>query len=203
MGHRHMRRRCCRGWRSSPTQRPPGMWAAHPWVRMCRASYGRPIVGGRCLVKLKVLSVALAALLVTLLVTPARAAAGLTEVTGFGSNPGALRMYSYVPSGLPAGAPLVVALHGCTQSASDYYGHSGWPKYADLYHAALVFPEQTTANNSLSCFNWFNAADIARGGGEALSVKQMVDYASAHYGSDPRRAYVTGLSAGGAKTAGH
>jgi poly(hydroxyalkanoate) depolymerase family esterase len=152
-------------------------------------------------VKLKIWSVALAALLVTLVVTPARAAAGLTQVTGFGSNPGALNMYSYVPSGLPAGAPLVVALHGCTQSASDYYGHSGWPKYADLYRTALVFPEQTTANNSLSCFNWFNAADIGRGGGEALSVKQMVDYAIAHYGSDPRRIYVTGLSAGGAMTA--
>jgi poly(hydroxyalkanoate) depolymerase family esterase len=152
-------------------------------------------------VRKKIWSVALAALLVALVVTPARAAAGLTEVTGFGSNPGALKMYSYLPSGLPAGAPLVVALHGCTQSASDYYGHSGWPKYADLYHAALLFPEQTSANNSLSCFNWFNAADIARGGGEALSVKQMVDYAIAHYGSDPQRIYVTGLSAGGAMTA--
>jgi poly(hydroxyalkanoate) depolymerase family esterase len=152
-------------------------------------------------VKLKIWSVALAALLVALVVTPARAAAGLTQVTGFGSNPGALNMYSYVPAGLPAGAPLVVALHGCTQSASDYYGHSGWPKYADLYHVALVFPEQTTANNSLSCFNWFNAGDIARGGGEALSIKQMVDYAIAHYGSDAKRVYVTGLSAGGAMTA--
>jgi poly(hydroxyalkanoate) depolymerase family esterase len=144
---------------------------------------------------------AMAAVLVTVVVAPARAAATLTPVTGFGSNPGALKMYSYVPSGLPSGSPLVVALHGCAQSASDYYGHSGWPKYADLYHAALVFPEQTTANNSLSCFNWFTAGDIARGGGEALSIKQMVDYAVAHYGSDPRRVYVTGLSAGGAMTA--
>jgi poly(hydroxyalkanoate) depolymerase family esterase len=142
-----------------------------------------------------------AVLLTAAVVAPARAAATLTEVTGFGSNPGALRMYSYLPSGLSTGRPLVVALHGCTQSASDYYGHSGWPKYADLYRAALVFPEQTSANNALSCFNWFTAGDIARGGGEALSIKQMVDYAVAHYGSDPKRVYVTGLSAGGAMTA--
>ncbi|MEV4703425.1 PHB depolymerase family esterase [Actinoplanes sp. NPDC049316] len=134
------------------------------------------------------------------LAPPAQAAAGLTQVTGFGSNPGALRMYSYVPAGLPAGRPLIVALHGCTQSASAYYGNSGWSKYADLYAAALVFPEQTSANNALSCFNWFNAGDIARGRGEALSIKQMVDFAVARYGSDPRRVYVTGLSAGGAMT---
>jgi poly(hydroxyalkanoate) depolymerase family esterase len=135
------------------------------------------------------------------LTPPARAAAGLTPVTGFGSNPGALRMYSYVPAGLPAGRPVIVALHGCTQSAPAYYGNAGWPKYADLYGAALVLPEQTAANNPLSCFNWYVAGDIARGRGEALSIKQMVDYAVAHYGSDPRRVYVTGLSAGGAMTA--
>ncbi|BCJ48468.1 feruloyl esterase [Actinoplanes ianthinogenes] len=133
--------------------------------------------------------------------SPANAAATLTQVGSFGSNPGALRMYSYVPAGLATGRPLVVALHGCTQSASDYYSHSGWPKYADLYQATVVFPEQTSSNNSLSCFNWFTAGDIARGQGEALSIKQMVDYAITTYGSDAKRVYVTGLSAGGAMTA--
>jgi poly(hydroxyalkanoate) depolymerase family esterase len=146
-------------------------------------------------------SLVAAVLLTAAVVAPARAAATLTEVTGFGSNPGALRMYSYRPAGLAQGRPLVVALHGCTQSASDYYGHSGWPKYADLYQAALVLPEQASANNALTCFNWFTAGDIARGGGEALSIKQMVDYAVAHYGSDPSKVYVTGLSAGGAMAA--
>ncbi|MBG0566051.1 extracellular catalytic domain type 1 short-chain-length polyhydroxyalkanoate depolymerase [Actinoplanes aureus] len=133
--------------------------------------------------------------------SPANAAASLTQVGSFGSNPGALRMYSYVPDGLPTGRPLVVALHGCTQSATDYYSHSGWPKYADRYRAALVFPEQTSANNALSCFNWFTAGDIARGQGEALSIRQMVDHAVRAYGADPKRVYVTGLSAGGAMTA--
>src|SRR4051794_7292946 len=96
---------------------------------------------------------------VPLVAAPAQAAATLTQVTGFGSNPGALGMYSYVPTGLPSGAPLVVALHGCTQSASDYYTNAGWPKYADLYHFALVFPQQSSANNSTSCFNWFQTGD--------------------------------------------
>src|SRR4051794_9190646 len=65
-----------------------------------------------------------------------------TQVTGFGSNPGGLTMYSYLPTTLTAKPPLVLALHGCTQSANDYYADSGWPKYADLYGFAVVFVEQ-------------------------------------------------------------
>jgi poly(hydroxyalkanoate) depolymerase family esterase len=94
-----------------------------------------------------------------------------------------------------------VALHGCTQNANDYYTNAGWKKYADLWHFALVFPEQKSANNSTSCFNWFETGDTARGGGEALSIKQMVDYAVTTYGVNSARVYVTGLSAGGAMTA--
>ncbi|MCX4572688.1 PHB depolymerase family esterase [Streptomyces sp. NBC_01571] len=145
---------------------------------------------------------ALMALLLALFTVPPNAsAASLTQVSGFGSNPGNLSMYSYVPDNLPSGAPLVVALHGCTQSASDYYSHSGWPKYADAYGFALVLPQTSSANNANSCFNWYQSSDYTRGQGEALSVKQMVDYAIAHYGSAPGRVYVTGLSAGGAMTA--
>jgi poly(hydroxyalkanoate) depolymerase family esterase len=128
-------------------------------------------------------------------------AAGLTQVTGFGSNPGNLSMYAYVPDGLPSGAPLVVALHGCTQSADDYSSHSGWPQLADRWKFAVVFPQTSSANNAESCFSWFDATKDTRGKGEAASVKQMVDTAVADYGSDPARIYVTGLSAGGGMTA--
>jgi poly(hydroxyalkanoate) depolymerase family esterase len=62
-------------------------------------------------------------------------------------------------------------------------------------------PEQKSANNALSCFNWFQAADTTRGQGEALSVRQMVDYGIANHGYAPSRIYVSGLSAGGAMSA--
>jgi poly(hydroxyalkanoate) depolymerase family esterase len=127
-------------------------------------------------------------------------AAELTPVTGFGSNPGNLAMYRYVPDGLPSGAALVVAMHGCTQSAATYFTNSGWRKYADLWGFALVLPEQKSANDPNECFTWFDNADITRGQGEALSIKQMVDYATGHFGVNPARVYVTGLSAGGAMT---
>jgi poly(hydroxyalkanoate) depolymerase family esterase len=128
-------------------------------------------------------------------------AAGLTQVTSFGSNPGNLAMYEYAPANLPPGAPLVVALHGCTQSAGDYFAHSGWQKYADLWGFALVFPQTGTANNSLSCFSWFDATKSTRGNGEAASVASMVGTALSQYGSDSHRVYVTGLSAGGGMAA--
>ncbi|AYG78807.1 Chitinase C [Streptomyces hundungensis] len=131
----------------------------------------------------------------------ASAASELTRVTNFGSNPGNLAMYAYAPANLPANAPLVIALHGCTQSAADYHSHAGWQKFADQWGFAVVYPETNSANNSLSCFSWFDATKSTRDRGEAASVKQMVDHALAQYRSDPGRVFVTGLSAGGGMAA--
>ena len=123
-----------------------------------------------------------------------------TEVTGFGSNPGNLRMFKYVPSALPANAPLVVALHGCSQSAASYDAETGWQLFAGRFRFALLLPQQQSANNSSTCFNWFETVDTTRGQGETLSIKQMVDRMIADHGIAPSRVYVTGLSAGGAMT---
>jgi len=128
-------------------------------------------------------------------------ALALSEVTGFGSNPGNLRMFKHVPTGLPANAPLVVALHGCAQSASSYDAETGWEMLANRYQFALLLPQQQSANNSSSCFNWFETADTTRGQGEPLSIKQMVDRMITDHGTNPAKVHVTGLSAGGAMTA--
>ena len=124
----------------------------------------------------------------------------LREVTAFGSNPGELRMYSYIPEGLPASAPLVVVLHGCTQSAASYNKGSGWSTLADRYGFALLLPQQNWNNNPLRCFNWFKPEDNEREKGEPLSIRQMVDRMVADHGLDRRRVYVTGTSSGGAMT---
>jgi feruloyl esterase len=131
-----------------------------------------------------------------LLAMSAPSAFALTQVTSFGSNPGNLLMYKHVPSSMPANAPLVVAMHGCTQSASAYEA-TGWTQLANNNKFYVVYPEQQSGNNQNKCFNWFEPGDIARGQGEALSIKQMVDKMKADYSIDPTRVYVTGLSAGG------
>jgi len=126
--------------------------------------------------------------------------AALAAVASFGSNPGALDMYEYVPAGLPSGRPLVVVMHGCTQTASAMEA-AGWEALADAYQFAVVYPQQRSANQQLSCFTWYGPTDIARTGGEAESIIQMVDTEISTHGSDTHRVYVTGLSAGAAFTA--
>lgn len=125
----------------------------------------------------------------------------LSEVTAFGSNPGALKAHAYLPDVLAPQAPLVVVLHGCTQSAADYDHGSGWSQLADREGFALLFPEQQRANNPNLCFNWFLPEDIRRGGGEAASIAQMIARMVETHGLDRRRVFVTGLSAGGAMAA--
>jgi len=124
----------------------------------------------------------------------------LTDLTGFGSNPGELRARIYLPPGIAIGSPLVVVLHGCTQNAAGYDAGSGWSQLADRHGFALLFPEQTRSNNANLCFNWFQPEDIARGAGEALSISQMVEAMLDRHAIDPARVFVTGLSAGGAMT---
>nr|VFJ95151.1 MAG: esterase, PHB depolymerase family [Candidatus Kentron sp. LFY] len=124
----------------------------------------------------------------------------LVEVTDFGSNPGNLRMFTYVPRDLPAGAPLVVALHGCTQTAAAYDEGAGWSQLADRFGFSLLLPQQHWSNNPLRCFNWFRPEDTARDGGEPLSIRQMIGRMLADHGLDGRAVYVTGLSSGAAMT---
>lgn len=125
----------------------------------------------------------------------------LIPVEDLGSNPGNLNAWAYIPEDLPTGAPLVVVLHGCTQTASGYDRGSGWSAAADRHGFAVLFPEQQRANNPNLCFNWFSPQDASRGRGEALSIRQMVAAIQARHGTDPTRVFVTGLSAGGAMAA--
>ena len=127
-------------------------------------------------------------------------ASPLIETTGFGSNPGALRMFSYVPENLQQPPALVVVLHGCGQTAASYDLGAGWSTLAKHYGFALLMPEQRPSNNSRGCFNWFNPEDTARDRGEACSIRQMVARMVGDIGVDQRRIFVTGLSAGGAMT---
>ena len=143
-----------------------------------------------------------------LMLAPARlsvslgtALAGVTEVPTFGSNPGGLRMLLYKPPRLPAGAPLIVVLHGCGQFAARFATDAGWIAFAEQHRLALLLPEQTISNHHGRCFNWYRTDDVARGRGEALSIKHMVSAAVKRFRSDPRRVFIAGFSAGGAMTA--
>ncbi|RWX13794.1 PHB depolymerase family esterase [Rhizobium hidalgonense] len=125
----------------------------------------------------------------------------LVALAAFGTNPGALGGYIYLPSKRARNMALVVVLHGCTQTAAGYDIGAGWSGLAEDYGFALLFPEQRRSNNQNLCFNWFNPEDIRRDHGEVFSIRQMIAKVVAEHSIDSRRVFVTGLSAGGAMTA--
>jgi poly(hydroxyalkanoate) depolymerase family esterase len=96
--------------------------------------------------------------------------------------------------------PLVVALHGCTQSADVFRQLTGWDKLAQAKGFIVVFPQQSSSNNSFECWNFFQNADMSRGSGEPSMIAGITQWVQQHYSVNRQRTYVTGFSAGGAMT---
>jgi poly(hydroxyalkanoate) depolymerase family esterase len=113
---------------------------------------------------------------------------------------GVLGYELYVPSTYRAGTrvPLVVALHGCTETADVYRQLSGWDKLAEAKGFIVVFPEQSSSRNYMSCWNWFLQADMQRGSGEPSMIAGLASSIERTYSVDTHRVYVAGFSAGGA-----
>jgi len=124
----------------------------------------------------------------------------LSAMHNFGTDPGSLSAEIYIPENFPKNGPLVVVLHGSTQSAESYDLGSGWSTLADECGMALLFPGQRLTNNLLGSFNWFETGDSERGGGEPLSIRQMIKQVVDDHSVDPSRVFITGMSSGGAMT---
>ena len=109
--------------------------------------------------KLQELSVSLSVALLMISALGANAAEPREE-TGFGSNPGNLRMFSYVPADREPAAPLIVVLHGCKQKATTFASDAGWLALADRSRLALLLPEQKGMPSyfyDVYLFPWFVA----------------------------------------------
>jgi poly(hydroxyalkanoate) depolymerase family esterase len=123
------------------------------------------------------------------------------------TRPGGLtRGYlQYEPAGLRPGAPLVVFLHGCNETAREAMTASGFNALADRLRFAVVYPEQVRPasgsapmvdGNGLGCWNWFLPDDQVRGKGEPAVLAGLAQHAAKELRSDRRRVYVEGVSAG-------
>lgn len=119
------------------------------------------------------------------------------------SGPHGSRDYRlYVPAKAHDGPmPLVVMLHGCTQSPEDFAIGTGMNALAEEFGCLIAYPAQPQGANAQKCWNWFRPEDQAKGRGEPALIAGLVHDILRDHPADAGRVYVAGLSAGGAAAA--
>ncbi|QGZ66492.1 extracellular catalytic domain type 1 short-chain-length polyhydroxyalkanoate depolymerase [Paraburkholderia acidisoli] len=100
----------------------------------------------------------------------------------------------YVPASLAsqAGAPLVVMLHGCKQTAESFAAGTRICRLAERAGFAVLLPEQAKTAHAQRCWHWHGEVEHT----EAPAVASLVEAMVAQHGFDASRVYLAGISAG-------
>ena len=119
------------------------------------------------------------------------------------TNHAGTRTYKlYIPSGYRGQPlPLVVMLHGCTQTPDDFAAGTRMNVLAEREPFFVVYPAQAIHANQSKCWNWFKETDQHRDRGEPTIIAGITQQIVSTYDLNARRVYVAGLSAGGAMAA--
>ena len=119
------------------------------------------------------------------------------------TNHAGTRAYKlYVPASYSAQlgepVPVVVMLHGCTQSPDDFAAGTRMNALAEQRGFLVVYPAQAANANGSKCWNWFRSEDQERDRGEPSLIAGITREVVASYHVDERRVFVAGLSSGAA-----
>jgi poly(hydroxyalkanoate) depolymerase family esterase len=142
----------------------------------------------------------LVAAAVALLPAAATAATGKLTSGTYSGPEGTQRYQLYVPStySRATAVPLVVALHGCTQTADGFRRLTRWDARAEAQRFIVLLPEQDSSANNFKCWNFFQDGSMHRSAGDPARIAAVTSLVENTYNVDPHRVFVTGLSAGGA-----
>jgi poly(hydroxyalkanoate) depolymerase family esterase len=131
--------------------------------------------------------------------TPTAQHAGRFIPGRFDADYRTLQYKLFVPSsysGQPM--PLVVMLHGCGQTASDFALGTGMNALAEQFQVLVLYPEQTADVHWNRCWNWYDPTHHRRGEGEPALIAGLTQHIAAEYAVDRERVAVAGLSSGAA-----
>lgn len=123
------------------------------------------------------------------------------EIKTYESAFGARDYKLYVPVAASTVAdplPLIVMLHGCGQTTTDFARGTGMNALAEEFGFLALYPAQARDSHQYRCWNWYRRGDQTRGAGEPALLAGLTRQIIADHNADPAKVYVAGLSAGAA-----
>jgi len=107
-----------------------------------------------------------------------------------------MRYWLYLPNNRPEkGMPLVVMLHGCQQTATQFAQGTRMNLHAEKMGCAVLYPQQLISSHPHRCWKWYERA-TQDGGGDVPPIIGIIHKVLTQYDIDRSRIYVAGISAG-------
>lgn len=109
-----------------------------------------------------------------------------------------LRYWLYLPereASTQRGWPLLVMLHGCHQSATEFAQGTRMNWLAEQKGFAVLYPQQALRTQGQRCWRWYDRA-VQQGGGETAALASLIESVCTQHTIDRQRIYACGISAG-------
>ncbi|MBG6219423.1 MULTISPECIES: PHB depolymerase family esterase [unclassified Janthinobacterium] len=129
-------------------------------------------------------------------------AAHYAPLPELGQLPGRrLAYFLYLPERAPSiamrsrGRPLLLMLHGCEQSATQFAEGTRMNRLAERKGYAVLYPQQSLRSHARRCWKWYDRL-TQEGGGDVRLIVGAIEQVAARYAIDRARIYICGISAG-------